>query len=83
MPANGKPHWSNVPGKITLQNIVIIFTTETDNDFFRLIQALNISPVDNEELDRVLTHSLDKAKVSLLAFGLDQPEDELRKKSII
>lgn len=27
----------------------------------------------------MLTHSLDKAKVSLSAFGLDQPEDELSK----
>ncbi|EFX77290.1 hypothetical protein DAPPUDRAFT_321563 [Daphnia pulex] len=43
-----------------------------------MCQALKISPVDTEKLDQVLTRSLDKAKISLSAFGLEQTEDELR-----
>ncbi|XP_057378339.1 uncharacterized protein LOC130700317 isoform X2 [Daphnia carinata] len=43
-----------------------------------MCQALNISPVDNEELDRVLSNSLDKAKVVTTPFALNQPDDEHR-----
>ncbi|KAI9553615.1 hypothetical protein GHT06_021537 [Daphnia sinensis] len=43
-----------------------------------MCQALNISPVDNEELDRVLTNSLEKAKVAVSSFALNQPDKENR-----
>ncbi|KZS05962.1 putative Phosphoinositide 3-kinase adapter protein 1 [Daphnia magna] len=43
-----------------------------------MCQALNISPVDNEELDIVLTNSLDKAKVALSSFCLNQPDNGKR-----
>jgi Dof, BCAP, and BANK (DBB) motif, len=80
MSANGIPHWSIVSGKPNW-NIVIVFKQlRLISIFFCSFQALKISPADNEKLDKVLTQSLDKAKISLSAFGLEQTEDELSKK---